>query len=81
MNIEHSSRLDRLAGDVSLGDGAPNNALTADFVDLNETGFPVRVKAGPGPSPIFNRDEPLWLLSRSGGHFVLHPRQRLGIRG
>jgi hypothetical protein len=31
-----------------LGDGATNDALAADFFDLNEAGFQVRVKSGPG---------------------------------
>ncbi|PNE11644.1 MAG: hypothetical protein CR217_07675 [Beijerinckiaceae bacterium] len=44
----HRSCLDRLAGDVSLGDGAANDALAADFFDLNEAGFQVLVKSGPG---------------------------------
>jgi hypothetical protein len=44
----HGLRLDRLAGDVSPGDGAANDALTADFIDPNETGFQVLVKASPG---------------------------------
>jgi hypothetical protein len=43
------SCLDRLAGDVSLGDGAANDALAAAFFDFNEASFPVRVEASPGP--------------------------------
>jgi hypothetical protein len=43
------ARSDRLARDVSRGNGAADDALTTDFFDLNAACFHVLVEASPGP--------------------------------